>query len=186
MLFRPAQEKDARRLCEIYAPYVLHTAITFADTPLTEEDFLHKIASPYPIIVCEEDGRVLGYAYAARFREKEAYRLAVEPSIYVDEAHHGRGIGKGLMKRLISLLHAQHFQSLWSCITLPNDKSIALHRHLGFREVGLFPNAGYKLGKWRDVIWLHLPLCPAEDPPAEPVPFQALDKAVVSSILSCE
>ena len=184
MLFRPAEEKDALRLCEIYAPYVEKTAITFADTPLTEADFLHKIHAPYPILVCEREGRVLGYAYAACFREKEAYRWAVEISIYVDEACRGLGIGKGLMKRLLSLLKLQRFQSAFSCITLPNDPSIALHRRFAFAEVGRFKNSGYKLGKWRDVCFLQLELNPAENCPAEPIPFPLLDKTTVADILA--
>lgn len=183
MLFRPAEKKDVSRLCEIYAPYVEKTAVTFADTPLTEADFLQRIASPYPILVCEENGKVLGYAYAGRLREKEAYRWAVELSIYVDGHFQGMGVGKGLMGRLLKLLKAQHFQSAFSCITLPNEKSLALHRPFGFKEVGLFENAGYKLGAWRSVIWLQLPLNPAEASPREPVPFQALAKEAVAELL---
>lgn len=183
MLYRPAEEKDALRLCEIYAPYVEKTAITFADTPLTETDFLHKIHGPYPILVCEENGRVLGYAYAARFREKEAYRWAVELSIYVDEAHRGRGIGNGLMKRLLPVLKMQGFQSVFSCITLPNTPSVALHQKHGFQNVGRFRNAGYKLGLWRDVCWLQLEVNPAVNHPAEPVPFELLDRNTVAELM---
>ncbi|MBQ7306820.1 MAG: GNAT family N-acetyltransferase, partial [Clostridia bacterium] len=75
---RLARPTDAPRLVEIYAPYVRGTAITFATAPLTEEDFLHKMEDVFPFLVCEEDGQVLGYAYAAAFRAKEAYRWDVE------------------------------------------------------------------------------------------------------------
>lgn len=184
MLYRPAEDKDTLRLCEIYTPYVEKTAITFADTPLTQADFLHKIHSPYPMVVCEENGQVLGYAYGARFREKEAYRWAVELSIYVDENHRGKGIGKNLLRRLLLLLKAQHFQSAFSCITLPNAPSLALHRSFGFQEVGHFKNAGHKLGQWRDVSWLQYQLNPADAQPEEPIPFATLDKAAVADILT--
>ncbi len=183
MLYRPAQEADALRLKQIYAPYVANTAITFADVPLEPEDFVHKMHTPYPILVCEEEGRVLCYAYAAKLREKAAYRWVVELSIYVDEACQGRGIGKGLMARLLALLKAQGYQSAYSCITLPNEKSLSLHRAFGFRQVGHFEKAGYKLGAWRDVVWLCLPLNDMNENPSEPLPFHALDEDLIQSLL---
>ncbi len=175
---------DAPRLAEIHAPYVANTAITFATTPLAEKDFLHKMEGPYPFLVCEENGLVLGYAYAAPFREKEAYRWDVELSIYVDAAAHGRGAGTRLMRCLLALLRAQGYLNAYSCITLPNEKSIALHKALGFAEIGLFPNAGYKLNKWRSVAWYCLPLGDFSGQPAEPTPIACLPEASLSAILN--
>lgn len=180
---RIARPEDAARLCDIYAPYVKNTAITFADTPMTREDFLHKIHSPYPVLVCETGGQVMGYAYASRFREKEAYRWCAEISIYVDGAFHGRGAGSLLMEKLLLLLQAQQLQCAFSGITMPNEKSMALHRKFGFREAGRFENAGYKLGKWRDVQWMQLQLCPARENPPEPIPFSALPAGQTAALL---
>lgn len=176
MLFRPAVIADAKRLAEIYAPYVEHTAITFATEPLTAAEFEQKILSPYPFLVCEVNGIVAGYAYASALREKKAYRWAAEPSIYIDPAYQSRGMGKGLMERLLKLLALQKFQSVYSCITLPNEKSIRLHESFGFREVGRFEKSGYKLGTWHDVVWLYLPLADFPQNPAEPIPFSALSE----------
>ena len=184
MRCRIATPADAPRLVEIYAPYVANTAVSFATTAPTEEDFLHKIASPYPFLVCEENGNIIGYAYAAAFREKEAYRWDVELTIYIDGAYHGRGTGKALLARLIALLRAQGYLNVYSCITLPNDKSIGLHEALGFVEIGRFDNSGYKLGKWHSVTWYHLPLGLFDGKPAEPTPLRDLPENTLSAILS--
>ncbi len=183
MRCRLAVPADAPRLVEIYAPYVADTAVTFATVALTEEDFLHKMQDVFPFLVCEENGRVLGYAYAAAFRAKEAYRWDVELSIYVDAEAHRRGVGSKLMGGLLALLRAQGYKSAYSCITLPNEPSLCLHQRFGFAQVGLFENAGYKLGKWRSVAWLRLPLGDFHGEPAEPLPVSQLDKNQIMHIL---
>lgn len=175
MYCRPASPADAPRLVEIYAPYVASTAVSFATTPPTEEDFLHKLTSPYPFLVCEEGDRVLGYAYAGQYRVREAYRWNVELSIYVDESAQSRGVGRLLMTRLLDVLRVLGYQNAYSCITLPNEKSIGLHRALGFEQIGLFENAGYKLGRWHSVVWLRLQLNDFPNPPAEPRAFSGIE-----------
>ena len=114
MRCRPACARDAARLADIYAPYVADTAITFATAMPTEGEFAEKIArigATFPFLVCEEEGRVLGYAYAATYRVREAYRWDVELSIYVDTSCRGRGVGKALMERLLRCLRAQGYQN---------------------------------------------------------------------------
>ncbi len=181
---RPAIPEDASRMAEIYGPYVADTAISFAVQPPTAEEFLSKIASVYPVLVCEEQGRVLGYAYAGQYRSREAYRWDAELSIYVEGAAVGRGAGKCLMRALLALLKAQGYQNAYSCITLPNPGSIGLHKACGFRQIALFENAGYKLGAWRSVVWLHRPLGDYSLPPQEPIPFQALPQETVAACLT--
>lgn len=184
MRCRIAAPADAPRLAEIYAPYVADTAITFATVPLTAEDFLHKMAGPHPFLVCEENGHVLGYAYAAAYRPKEAYRWDVELTLYVDAAAHGRGAGKLMLRCLLAILKQQGYRNAYSCITLPNEKSIGLHTSLGFSQIGLFANAGYKLNQWHSVVWLHLPLNDFPTPPAEPIPFRELPVQTLAMILN--
>lgn len=184
MRCRIATPADAPRLVEIYAPYVANTAVSFATTAPTEEDFLHKLASPYPFLVCEEEGKVLGYAYAGQYRVREAYRWNAELSIYVDAAAQGQGVGKRLLRCLLALLTELGYQNAYSCITLPNEKSIGLHTALGFERIGLFENAGYKLGRWRSVVWLRLQLNDFPDPPAEPLPIRQLPQEALAAILN--
>lgn len=177
MLYRPVSLKDAAALAAIHGYYVERTAITFVCATPTEESFREKIAdigSMYPFIVCEEAGKVLGFAYASALRPHDAYRWDVELSIYVEQGSHSHGVGTGLMERLLRLLRRQGFLNAYSCITLPNPKSLALHKHFDFAEVGMFPRSGYKLGAWHDVIWLCLTLGSLEGEPKEPVPFAQL------------
>lgn len=183
MLYRAARPQDATRLAEIYALFVDRTAITFATTPPTQEEFQHRIASPFPFLVCEEAGCVLGFAYAGPFRVKEAFRWDTELTIYVDPSAHSRGIGKALMQRLLELLRAQGYQNAYSCITLPNEKSIGLHQRFGFQQIGLFEKAGYKLGQWHSVAWLHLPLGTFPEEPREPLPFDQLPEDFLKKVL---
>ena len=187
MCCRPACARDAARLADIYAPYVADTAITFATAMPTEGEFAEKIArigAAFPFLVYEEEGRVLGYAYAATYRVREAYRWDVELSIYVDTSCRGRGVGKALMERLLRCLRAQGYQNAYSCITLPNERSIGLHTRFGFTQIGLFRQAGYKLGKWHDVVWLRLPLGDFSESPAEPTPFSALAPEQLSALMA--
>ena len=187
MRCRPACARDAARLADIYAPYVADTAITFATAMPTEGKFAEKIGcigAAFPFLVCEEEGRVLGYAYAATYRVREAYRWDVELSIYVDKSCRGRGVGKALMERLLRCLRAQGYQNAYSCITLPNERSIGLHTRFGFTQIGLFQQAGYKLGKWHDVVWLRLPLGDFPESPAEPTPFSALAPEKLAALMA--
>lgn len=186
MLCRPAQPADAPRMAEIHAHYVRNTAITFVCTPPTAASFAAKLAdlSPrYPFLVAEEDGEVIGFAYASPLRPHDAYRWDVELSLYLAPDRLGRGAGTALMERLLRLLRRQGFLNAYSCITVPNDRSMALHRRFGFAQVGLFPHAGYKLNAWHGVCWLCKALGGFDGVPPEPTPFSALTESEVSVLL---
>ena len=187
MLYRSVRPDDASALAAIHNHYVAATAITFQVEPSTQAMFRRKIediAGRYPFLVCEEAGRVLGFAYAAAFRTKEAYQWDVELTVYLAPDCQGKGAGSGLYARLLRLLTAQGFAAAYACVTVPNEASGALHRRFGFTEVGRFPASGYKLGRWHDVVWYHLPLGDMPDPPPAPLPFGALSAAKVAELLA--
>lgn len=184
-MIRPARAEDAPAIAAIYGHYVRETAVTFACHEYSADDYAAQIAEGhYPFLVCEEEGQVMGFAYAGAFRVKEAFRWDVELTIYLRPGSEGRGLGAKLMDGLLKLLRRQGYLLAYSCITLPNERSIGLHKHFGFEELGVFPRTGYKLGAWRDVIWLQLFLGEYSDSPAEPTPFHALDKTEVQRILA--
>jgi phosphinothricin acetyltransferase len=161
MIIRPVRIDDAADILAIYAPYITDTVISFETKVPTLEDFskrIEKIQNDYPYLVCEVDGKVLGYAYASKHRERAAYRFSVEVSVYIAQEHHHKGIGKALYERLFAALDDYNYYSAFAGITLPNDKSIGIHKLFGFSEVGIYHNIGYKDGKWLDVIWLEKPL----------------------------
>lgn len=169
MLIRPAAAADAASVAAIYDYYVRNTAITFADHTPSPEEYARRMADArYPFLVAEEEGQVVGFAYAAAFREKEAYRWDVELTIYTSPDHIGVGIGKELMALCLEKLRHMGYLTAYSCITLPNERSVGLHRRFGFEELGVFRNTGYKLGKWHDVIWMGYVLGSFDNPPEEP------------------
>ncbi len=161
---------------------VERTAISFEETAPDEAEMRARIAGKlptYPWLVFEDGGEVLGYAYAGRWRERAAYRHSVEVTAYVREGARGRGIGRTLYEALFRVLAAQRFHRAFAGVTLPNDASVALHRAVGFMPVGVFHEAGYKLGAWHDVGWYERAIGEAKPAQVEPSPLHALDSTIV-------
>lgn len=170
-MIRDATLKDAARCAEIYAPYVHETAITFETEPPGAGEMGERIAtslSAHAFVVLEEEGRVIGYAYAGQFHRRAAYRWACEVSVYVAQGATGRGAGRALYTALFERLEARGFRTLVSLMTVPNDASLRLHLAMGFEVVGTMTEIGYKRGAWHDVMWLQRRLPDVGDPPAEP------------------
>jgi phosphinothricin acetyltransferase len=154
MTIRPVHISDAPRIAHIYAYYVSHTTLPFEIQPPGGREIERRIrlfTNDYPWLVYERDGTVLAYAYAARFKEREAYRFTAELSIYVDHEILGSGIGTVLYSELIAMLRAGKTAVLLGTIALANDRSVSLHEKLGFRNVGILRNVGYKFNRWIDV-----------------------------------
>ena len=167
---RPAAVGDAPALCAIYAPYVENTTVTFEYIPPAPEEFADRIAqisTKYPYLVCLENGRPVGYAYANAFRPRAAYDWDVELSIYVEDGHHHAGIGRMLYLRLEEILRSMGMVNLYVCITSPNPDSIAFHTALGYTHLAVFPASGYKHGKWHDITWMHKQINPLGDCPPQ-------------------
>ena len=175
MRLRIASADDAAAIAAIYAHYVTATAVSFETEPPTEEDIRARIGDSgalYPWLVAEDGERqLLGYAYAAAFRSRRAYRFSVETTAYLDPAAIGRGIGRRLYAALIPLLERQGFTQAIAAITLPNEPSVGLHETFGFVRAGVYRDVGYKLGDWRSVGLWQRALAPLKEPPEEPRPF---------------
>ena len=160
-MIRLARESDADRMLEIYAPIVRATAISFELVPPTSTEMrerIRNILASHAWLVCEEAQAICGYAYASKFRRREAYRWAAEVTVYVRPARQRRGIGKALYRSLFDAMRLQGFCRAIAVIALPNEASVRLHERLGFKSIGVFERAGYKLGRWHDVGWWQLQL----------------------------
>jgi len=172
---RIAEPADARGVAEVYGPVVAGTAISFEAEPPTEPEMEGRIAATLafaPWLVCVDGDRVAGYAYAARHRERAAYRWCVDVSVYVRDDCRRSGVGRALYGSLLALLRLQGFYAAHAGITLPNAASVGLHESLGFRPVGVYPAVGFKLGRWHDVGWWQLPL---RDRTGEPEPTCSME-----------
>jgi phosphinothricin acetyltransferase len=176
-MLRIAEARDAARIAEIYRPYVERTAISFEEEAPGAEEIAAKIArvgAAFPFIVYEEaggPGKVLGYAYATRYRERAAYRWSLEDSVYVSEEARGRGIGRILLAALLELLRELRYMKVYAVITPPNPASVALHEAFGFKPLCRFEDTAFKLGSWQSIDWMDLALRARPEVPEEPVPF---------------
>ena len=182
---REAAESDAAALLDIYAPYIRDTAITFEYDVPTAEEFAARIADilkTHPYLVCEQDGKPVGYAYAHRIRELAAYDWAAELSIYLAPEAQGQGVGTALYQCLTDLLVLQQMRVLYGCVTLPNGKSQKLHEKLGFSLVGVWHGSGWKRNGWHDVGWFEkrIGACCMPQPV---VPFEKLDRKKIQACL---
>lgn len=157
MIIRPVKKDDAVALVAIYRPYVENTAITFEYEVPSVADFEQRIAktvSKYPYLVAEEEGQILGYAYASTYYDRTAYDWSVELSVYLHPDACGKGIGTKLYDQLEAALERQGYLRFLACIALPNDASLALHQKRGYEQVAHFPKIGYKFEQWHDIVWL--------------------------------
>jgi phosphinothricin acetyltransferase len=173
---RIAEPSDGEAIASIYRPYVETTATTFEETPPAPEAVASDIRTrleTHPWFVAEHDDDVLGYAYAAPLRKRDAYRWTVELSIYLDRERRGRGFGSALYAALLETLDRQGFESAYGVVTLPNPESVGFHESFGFERVGVLPEAGYKLGAWHDVAWYERSIGARSASPSEPISFGA-------------
>lgn len=179
---RTAGEADAGAIAAIYAPHVTAGVVSFETEAPDAAVIAARMAASgdfYPWLVAEEpETGVLGYAYAARFREREAYRWAVETTIYLGAGAQRRGIGRLLYGALVATLRRQGFTQAIGAIALPNPASIALHEAVGFRRTGVLREVGHKHGQWVDVGYWQRPLAEPEGSPAKPRAFSEVGLAL--------
>jgi L-amino acid N-acyltransferase YncA len=175
---RMAGVGDAAAIADIYRPYVTDAVTSFEVTPPSAAETARRIETVLalaPWLVALDDAGVpIGYAYASRASEREAYQWLVDTSVYIRQGDHRRGVGRVLYGALFPLLCLQGFYVAHAGITLPNPGSVGLHESFGFRPVGVYPAVGWKMGAWRDVGWWQLPL---QERPATPAPPLPLAKA---------
>ena len=157
---RDVLPEDAERIQEIYSPYVSDTVISFEITVPGKTEMKKRIqkllANAFPYIVAEnETGTVVGYAYADKFGEREAYRYSFIVSIYLDMEVQSKGIGQKLYDELEKRMKKMGIVQVLSAITGKNEKSLKFHEKNGFTKIGHFPNVGYKMGEWHDIIWMN-------------------------------
>ena len=163
MNIRTATAADAAALAAIYGHHVREGFGTFEETAPTAEEMEARRAAVavrgLPYLVAEIDGRVAGFAYAAPFRMRAAYRYTVEDSVYIAPEQIGQGLGRALLGEVIADCEKMGLRQMVAMIgDSANAGSIGLHRALGFRQVGVFEAAGFKAGRWVDVVMMQRPL----------------------------
>ena len=160
---RPAVLVDLPAITDIYAHAVRFGTATFELIPPDLAEMTRRFESlvdgGFPYFVAAMEGRVIGYAYAAAYRLRPAYRFTVEDSVYLQPAIHRRGIGRQLLQRLIAECEARGFRQMIAVIgDSANAASIGVHSRCGFQMIGTHPDVGFKFGRWLDIVMMQLAL----------------------------
>ena len=161
---RQAEPEDAARLVEIYAPYITDTAVSFEYKVPSVEEFQNRIRhikEKYPYLICEKDGKIVGYAYASAYSSREAYDWTAVSSIYVDKQCHRQGVWALLYKELEESLRKQGIVNLLAGVAyievedqyLTKD-SYLFHTKMGYEKVAHMKAVGKKFNRWYDLLWL--------------------------------
>ena len=159
VIVRPAVAADMDAITLIYAHHVNHGTGSFETEAPDHAEMARRwsevAARGLPWLVAEEDGDIGGYAYAAPYRSRPAYRHTVEDSIYVRADRLGTGLGKLLMSALITTRQACGMRQMIAVIgDSANQSSITLHRRFGFDDAGLLKDVGFKFGRWLDTVFM--------------------------------
>lgn len=157
---RLAERKDAEGIRAIYNREVLEDVNTFDLVPRSLEEqiaWIDEHSGGYPAVVAvDAEGQVLGFGCLSRFRDRPAYAMTVEDTVYVAPEHQGRGVGKAILVELLSLARAYGYHSVIARIVGGNRASIRLHEACGFRSVGVEHEVGRKMGRWLDVVEMQI------------------------------
>lgn len=173
-MLRIAAAADVPAILDIYAPYVRCSTATFEYEPPTLEEFTRRfetITAQYPWLVWEEEGQVLGYAYASAPYTRPAYAWCAEASVYLRPQARGRGIAGKLYGALEAILTAQDYHVLYSLICSENRDSLRFHQKMGYSLRGDFPDCGYKFGRWLGMLWMEKRLKSTDSPRNPPIPW---------------
>jgi len=177
VVIRLATTEDAAQVQAIYGPYVRDTTISFELEPPSVDEMRQRIGGTLPKLpwlVCEQEGRIAGYAYASRHSARASYDWSVNVSVYIHPAWHRRGVGRSLYDSLFATLRLLGYYNAYAGIALPNASSVGLHEAVGFRPIGVFREVGHKLGAWHDVGWWYLSLQPKSAAPVPPLSLEEL------------
>ena len=157
-----AQAGDVPAILDIVNEAILHSTALFEYEPRTLREQLdwlaQRRAGGWPVLVADAGDGAIGYASYGPFRPQDGYRETVEHSVYIRSDLRGGGRGRGLMAQLIGYARAQGQHVMVAAVDASNTASIALHRSLGFEDVGMMPQVGQKFGRWLDLALLQLVL----------------------------
>lgn len=154
-IIRQGKIEDAPAIAKILNHYITTTTVSFEMEPVSEKEMTRRItaiAARYPFFVYTEDGEVMGYCYVHQWKERKAYNLTAETTIYLHPSIRHGGVGHRLMDTLIEECRNRGFKSLIACVTEENEESMHFHENIGFTKVSHFRSVGRKFDRWLDVI----------------------------------
>lgn len=184
------EQHDLQDMHSIYSHYVKETPISFEYEVPSIEDWKNRftnINQSFPGLVCLENDKVIGYAYASRLHARIGYSWTAESTIYLHHENLGKGIGKRLYAPLLEILQMQGFTSVIGTVTMPNEKSERLHLSLDFEVIGTMNKVGQKFGNWYDVKYFQLFLNDTSKLLNNfPTPFSQIANELLTNILKAD
>jgi L-amino acid N-acyltransferase YncA len=155
MEIRLAELADAEGIRDIYNREVTGSTVTFDLVPRSlaeQQTWLAERSGAHAVIVAVEGDEVIGFASLSPYRDRPAYNSTVEDSVYVHPGHQGAGVGRALLEHLVKLATQHGFHTVIARVVGGHEASIALHRSVGFEEVGVEREVGRKFHQWLDVV----------------------------------
>lgn len=156
VVVRQATESDVAAINAIYNEYIVDSHVSFDTEPWTDDQrfrwFQNRMSDGYPVLVAERNGEIVGTSWSGPWRDKAAYRRSVETTVVLAPGASGEGIGTTLLSGLVDVLGTEGFVTAIALIALPNDASIALHRKIGYSEVGVLHSVGFKGDRLHDTM----------------------------------
>jgi L-amino acid N-acyltransferase YncA len=162
LMVRSALPEDAEQIAAIYNHYVITSIVTFEEVEVAASEMANRIleiqSAPLPWLVAVNGARIVGYAYAGKWKARAAYGFSTEVTVYVHHGLGGTGVGSELYSQLLSALKSRGIHAVMGGIALPNDASVRLHEKFGFKKVAHFKEVGFKFNHWIDVAYWQLTL----------------------------
>lgn len=156
MIIRDAQASDFKRIMEIWNPIIRSDSTTFTSLEHTEHSLAgildDKRKNEFTFLVLEEDRIVQGFAYYGQFRSGVGYQHSFENTIYIASEQTGKGLGRTLMEKVEEHARCRGGHSMIAGISAENTAACSFHARLGYAEVARIPEAGYKFGRWHDLV----------------------------------
>jgi L-amino acid N-acyltransferase YncA len=155
LIIRPAKPDDITAITDIYNEAILTTDATF-DTEIktieSQKEWFGNHGSRNPVIVAENETKVIGWASLSKWSDRRAYSDTAEISVYVKDGYRGQGAGRQLIKRIVQAGAEAGLHTIISRIIAGNDESIHLHEIFGFEHIGVMKEVGIKFGRLLDVV----------------------------------
>ncbi len=185
-IIRRAEERDYAAMRAIYAYYVENTTVSFETYPPTEDEFsrrMEAIKDKFPVMVCELEGKIVGFTYACSISERDGYSWCTQLSTYVRVEMRHRGIGRSLEGVQSDILRILGYRRIYTLVTSTNEQSISFHMSRGYRVAAIFEEQGYKMGEWLSVTWLEKELGGRETARQKPVDLSTIKDDLLSEII---
>ena len=155
LIIRPAKPDDITAITDIYNEAILTTDATFdteTKTIESQKEWFGNHGSRNPVIVAENETKVIGWASLSKWSDRRAYSDTAEISVYVKDGYRGQGAGRQLIERIVQAGEEAGLHTIISKIVAGNDESIHLHEIFGFEHIGVMKEVGIKFGRLLDVV----------------------------------